>query len=252
MLIDLHTHTYPLSWDSQLSADELIDRSKAAGLDGIVLSEHDWAWNPEEVAALGQRHNFLVLHGIEVNTDDGHILVIGPRRYVYGMHHTHELARLVREADGVMWAAHPYRRHHPWDWESDREWADALDRGARNEAYGVVSALEVVNGRGSRRENLVAQRIADRLGLPGTAGTDSHRTEDIGKTATYFDRDIQSAADLVEEIRAGRCWPVDLTGGTLIEDPRYHRAPADLDAEMHATAERRAAYLAARPRERQG
>ena len=110
MLIDLHTHTYPLSWDSQLAADELVERSKEAGLDGIVLSEHDWAWNPEEVRALGERHDFLVLHGIEVNTDDGHILVIGPRRYTYGMHHTRELARLVQEADGVMWAAHPNRR----------------------------------------------------------------------------------------------------------------------------------------------
>ena len=33
MLIDLHTHTYPLSWDSRLSPDELVERSKAAGLD---------------------------------------------------------------------------------------------------------------------------------------------------------------------------------------------------------------------------
>ena len=246
MLIDLHTHTYPLSWDSQLSADELVERSKEAGLDGIVLSEHDWAWNPDEVVALAQRHNFLVMHGIEVNTDDGHILVLGPRRYTYGMHHVRELARLVAEADGVMWAAHPYRRHHPWDWESDREWADALDRGERNDAYAIVSALEIVNGRGRRRENLVSHCIADRIGLPGTGGTDSHRIEDIGKTATYFDRDITSAADLIEELRAGRCWPIDLTGGTLIDDPQYHRPPGDLQAQWAAKAEHRAAYLASR------
>lgn len=247
MLIDLHTHTYPLSWDSQLNPDELVERSREAGLDGIVLSEHDWAWQPEDVAALAKRHNFLVLHGIEVNTDDGHILVLGPRRYTYGMHHTRELARLVAEADGVMWAAHPNRRHHPWDWESEREWADAVDRGERNEAYGLVSALEIVNGRYNARENLMSQRIQERLALPGTAGTDSHRLEDIGKVATYFDRDIRTAADLVEELRAGRCWPVDLTAGTVIADPRYHAPPPDLDAERHALAQRRAAYLASRP-----
>ncbi len=246
MLIDLHTHTYPLSWDSQLSADELVERSKEAGLDGIVLSEHDWAWDPDEVAALAVRHNFLVLHGIEVNTDDGHILVIGPRRYTYGMHHTHELARLVTEADGAMWAAHPYRRHHPWDWESEREWADALDRGERNDAYHLVAAMEVLNGRGAARENLVSHRIADRLGLPGTAGTDSHRIEDIGRTATYFDRDIRTAGDLVEELRAGRCWPVDLTGGTLIDDPQYHSPPTDLTERSAAKIAVRAAYIAER------
>ncbi len=246
MLIDLHTHTYPLSWDSQLNADELVARSMEAGLDGIVLSEHDWAWNPDEVAALAKRHNFLVLHGIEVNTDDGHILVIGPRRYSYGMHHTRELARLVEAADGVMWAAHPNRRHHPWDWESEKEWQDALDRAERNEAYGLVAALEVVNGRYSPRENLMSQRVAERLAMPGTAGTDSHRVEDIGKAATYFDRDIKTAADLVEELRAGRCWPVDLTTGGVSSDARYHQPPADLEAERRALADRRAAYLASR------
>ncbi len=244
MLIDLHTHTYPLSWDSKLSADELVDRSKQAGLDGIVLSEHDWAWNPEEVAALAARHNFLVLHGIEVNTDDGHIIVIGPRRYSYGMHHIKELARLVEEADGVMWATHPYRRHHPWDWESEEHWQDALGRGSRNEAYGIVAALEVINGRGSKRENLYSHRITERLGLPGTAGTDSHELADIGKTATYFDRPIATGADLVTEIRAGRCWPVDLTSGGLIEDVRYHAAPANLETERLKQVARRAEYLA--------
>ncbi|MFA7249238.1 MAG: PHP domain-containing protein [Dehalococcoidia bacterium] len=248
MLIDLHTHTYPLSWDSSLRADELIERSKAAGLDGIVLSEHDFAWNPEEVRALGERHNFLVLHGIEVNTDDGHILVVGPRRYAYGMHHVHELARLVREADGVMWAAHPYRRHHPWDWANEAQWTAALDRAERTEAYATVAALEIVNGRGSPRENLVSHRLAEHLGLPGTAGTDSHRIEDVGRAATYFDREIRSVADLVQELRAGRCWPVDLTGGALIEVERYHRPPADLEHERRAVAGQRAAYLATRQR----
>ena len=247
MLIDLHTHTYPLSWDSQLSADELINRSKEAGLDGIVLSEHDFAWNPDDVRLLAERHNFLVIPGIEVNTDDGHILVIGPRRYSYGMHHTRELARLGAEADGGMWAAHPYRRYSPWNWTIAQERADALDRGERNEAYGIVSALEVLNGRGSARENLISHEIADRLGLPGTAGTDSHRTADIGKTATYFDRDIKTPADLIDELRAGRCWPVDLTDGSLIDLPEYHRAPADLDVRRAAKAARRAAYLASRP-----
>jgi len=93
----------------------------------------------------------------------------------------------------------------------------------------------------------MSQRIAERLALPGTAGTDSHRLEDVGKVATYFDRDIRTAADLVEELRAGRCWPVDLTTGTVTTDPRYHRPPADLDAERRAIAGRRAAYLASRP-----
>jgi hypothetical protein len=85
MLIDLHTHTRPLSWDSYLTPDELIEKSKAVGLDGICLSEHDYFWEPGKVLELGKKHNYLVLPAIEINTEDGHMLCYGLEKYVYGM-----------------------------------------------------------------------------------------------------------------------------------------------------------------------
>ncbi|SVD12573.1 uncharacterized protein METZ01_LOCUS365427, partial [marine metagenome] len=36
MLVDLHSHTWPRSHDSVLNPDDLIERAKKAGLDGIV------------------------------------------------------------------------------------------------------------------------------------------------------------------------------------------------------------------------
>ena len=77
VLIDLHSHTRPISWDSFLTPDELVERGRDAGLDGIVFCEHDFCWDPEEVRALARRHSFLVLAGVEINTEDGHILVYG-------------------------------------------------------------------------------------------------------------------------------------------------------------------------------
>src|SRR5690606_33130652 len=203
MLIDLHTHTHPRSWDSFLHPDELVQRSREAGLDMVVLSEHDWAWEPEAVRALAKRHNFPVIAGMEINTEDGHILVYGMHKYVFGMHRSHELAGHVDEVDGVMVAAHPYRRQAPWNWEKEQEYIDALDRAERNPAYRLVVGLEVVNGRGKVRENSFAERMAAQMGMPGTAGTDSHAVEDIGKCATYFERDIRTEAELIEELRAG-------------------------------------------------
>ena len=61
MLIDLHTHTKPLSWDSLLSADDLVAMAKRAGLDGVCLTEHDMFWDHEKAAGLCRRHNFLVI-----------------------------------------------------------------------------------------------------------------------------------------------------------------------------------------------
>ena len=246
MLIDLHTHTHPSSWDSFLTPDELVEQCKEAGLDGLVLSEHDWAWEPDEVTELARRHNYLVLAGMEINTEDGHILVYGTHEYVFGMHRAHELAEHVERHDGVMVAAHPYRRQAPWVWDDEQQWADALERAERNGAYRYTAAMEILNGRGNLNENLFSQRLAERTGMPSTAGTDSHATEDIGKAATYFERDITNERELIEEIRAGRCWAVDLTKGTLTANADHYSVPNDLNARQSARAAHRETFEAAR------
>ncbi len=210
MLIDLHTHTRPLSWDSYLSPDDLIERSRAAGLDGICLSEHDYMWDPEEVARLAKRHNYLVLPAVEINTDDGHILVYGIDRYVYGMHRSHELSHHVERAGGTMVAAHPYRRQMPWRIDSELHYQEALERASRNPAYQFCSALERINGRGTARENEFSARLCDLMDMPGTGGTDSHARVDIGKCATEFERDIHDIYELIAELKAGRFRAVDL------------------------------------------
>ena len=69
MLIDLHCHTWPLSDDSLLKPDDLIEEAKSLGLHGLCLTEHDYGWNVDDIRALERRHNFVILPGIEVNTD---------------------------------------------------------------------------------------------------------------------------------------------------------------------------------------
>jgi len=211
MLIDLHTHTRPLSWDSYLDPDELVERSKAAGLDGICLSEHDFFWKPDDVAALAKRHDYLVLPAIEINTDDGHILAYGLTKYVYGMHRSHELAHHIGEANGTMVAAHPYRRQMPWYIDNERDYEEALVRASRNPAYRYCAALESINGRATEQENAFSQRLCDLMSMHGTAGSDAHARTDIGRCATQFERPIESIEDLIEELRAGRFRAVDLT-----------------------------------------
>jgi hypothetical protein len=211
MLIDLHTHTKPLSWDSYLDPDDLIERARASGLDGICLSEHDFFWKPEDVEALAKRHNYLVLPAIEINTDDGHILAYGLSKYVYGMHRSHELAHHVEQAQGAMLAAHPYRRQMPWYIESESDYQEALVRASRNPAYRYCNALEAINGRGTDKENEFSQRLCEMMGMWATAGSDAHARMDIGRCATEFERDIGSIEALILEIRAGRFRPVDLS-----------------------------------------
>lgn len=210
MLIDLHSHTWPLSHDSLLHVDELIERTKAAGIDGLCLTEHDFFWDAEKVRQLAAEHQFVVLPGCEVNTEDGHMLVYGLQSYTYGMHRVHELAQLVETVGGAMVAAHPYRRQMPWAPGDPDDYHRALETAKQNPAYAYVAGLEVENGRGNDRENAFSRRLAQEMELPGTAGTDSHMLPDIARCATYFEEDIRSLEDLIRELKAGHFYPVTL------------------------------------------
>jgi predicted metal-dependent phosphoesterase TrpH len=213
MLIDLHTHTRPLSHDSLLSPDELVDAAKAAGLDAVCLTEHDFTWDPEKVRDLARRHAFSVIPGIEVNTENGHIIAFGLDRYVYGIHRIAELARLVDDSGGALIAAHPHRRQLPWrlrregDPDEASAWSEALQRAVANPAYRYVCALETLNGRSSQRENDFSQELCSRLGLPAVGGSDAHQRDDLGRCATEFERPIADLSDLIAELKAGRVRP---------------------------------------------
>jgi hypothetical protein len=210
VLIDLHCHTFPRSDDSFLSPDQLVETAKAVGLDAVCLTEHDLVWEPHKVRELAKRHNFLVIPGIEVNSEDDHILVFGLSRYVHGMQRAAQLAQLVAESGGAMVAAHPYRRLAPMLRTDDEFWAMALERAAANPAFQYMCALEAINGRASQDENLFSWQLCARLGLPAVAGSDAHEPGDIGTCATRFQRPIADVEDLVRELKAGRFHAVNL------------------------------------------
>ncbi len=208
MIIDLHAHTWPGSWDSVLKPDDYIARSKEAGVDAVCLTEHDYVWSLEKVQELAAKHNLLVLPGIEISTDDGHVLAYGIDEYLFGMHHASQLAEHVRRREGAMVAAHPYRRNMPWKVAGTKDYNEAVQKAARNKAYALVDGIEEQNGRGTERENNFSRAVNRILGKAATGATDAHSPGDIAKAATWFDRDIHDVYDLIREIKAGRCQPV--------------------------------------------
>ncbi len=219
MLIDLHNHTWPRSHDSILEPRDLAHRARAAGLDAICLSEHDNIWPQEEVDRLCADTDFLILPGAEVSTEHGHILAFGITQYAFGMHKIDRLARHVHGNAGVLVAAHPYRRQMPWS-ANPQDWETAIQQAALNPAYPYCVALEGLNGRGSEQENRFSRDLLRYLGLPETAGTDSHAVHDIGKVATYFESDaIHDLRDLIRELKRGRFCAVDLSTGREIAVP---------------------------------
>jgi len=211
MLIDLHTHTGPKSDDSYLKPDELITNAKGAGLEAICFTEHDWFWDDEDIAELSYRHDFLVLSGVEITTEEAHLLVFGLKKYIFGMHRASFVRRLVDEAGGAIIVAHPYRRHFPvGEGPEGERYYPALTRACESPLFEIADAVEVFNGRGSERENAFSKEIAEKLALRGIAASDAHEVKDIGCCATFFERRIGNLQELVTELKAGRFSPAHL------------------------------------------
>lgn len=206
MLIDLHTHTYPNSDDSFLAPTELIINAKRAGLDGVCLTDHEWYWDHEAAAWLGKVHDFLVIPGVETNTEDGHVLAFGVDKFQFGMHRMPFLRQMVNEKGGFMILAHPFRRHF---YSSDNI-DESVDNFLKNPLFEYIDTIEILNGKATERQTNFSQVLGERLGWQGVGGSDAHELKEIPSCATYFEHNIRNLEEFIQELKAGRYKPVDL------------------------------------------
>lgn len=188
VLIDLHCHTRPLSQCSSLTPEELVDLARGRGLDGVVLTEHDVAWDPNALADLRRRTGFLVLGGIEFTTDRGHILAFGLSGVREAVPTLAALRDVAAREDALLYLAHPAR--------------DGLLRVDHEIVTSVVS-VEAVNGSDSRLQNMAAAGLAHGFSLPGIGGSDAHTADEVGRAATRFERRIEAEVDLLAALREG-------------------------------------------------
>ncbi len=206
MIIDLHTHTNPLSDDSFLKLPELVQRAKQVGFDAICLTEHDCFWDKDALDRLSQKHDFLILPGVELNTEEGHILVFGLEKYIFGMHRAEGLKRFVDDVGGFMILAHPYRRQ----FYDNGDIQEAVEQYSQRPFLRFLDAIEVLNGRATERQNEFSRELCRRLNLKGTGSSDAHEASDIPSCATQFERKISNVEELITELKADRFRPIDL------------------------------------------
>jgi predicted metal-dependent phosphoesterase TrpH len=206
VILDMHVHTTIGSYDSNLSPLELIRIGKASGLDGVVVTEHDRGWDRDLARHLAREHDFLILCGMEVSTDLGHILVYGLEEYVSGILYAETLRQVVNRIDGVMFAAHPYRKAFVSTngrWDAPKPTL-TVQQAADRPIVQLVDGLEVYNGATGDRENAMAAAVRAYVGVRGIGGSDAHSEHGLGCCVTEFARQIRSERELIEELRAGR------------------------------------------------
>ncbi len=203
--IDLHLHTSPASPCSSVHVDDVIKQAKQIGLDGICLTDHNYVWDPETVKNLRQKHNFLILSGNEIITDQGDMLVFGMYKKIGGIIKLEDLRAEVDSSGGFMIVAHPFRGFLNF---GVTDIGLTPENAAARSLFKYVDAVEVLNGKVTERENDFALKVASILKLPVTGGSDAHEAVAVGKYATCFADQINNEKDLVAALKSGNYSPV--------------------------------------------
>jgi predicted metal-dependent phosphoesterase TrpH len=209
MRFDHHLHTSRHSPDSDIDPLDLVDRARRIGLDGVVITEHDFQWAPGELAELASRAAPLrVFSGAEVSAFEGHFLVYGLPSLdrVYPGIELAKLLPIIREHEAAIVAAHPFR----WD----QPFREIVARHGP-----VFDALELVSKNVTRETRARTQALLDEHAMGATGSSDAHELETLGCYFTDFDRPIDSMADFVAALRdrAGR--PGHREGARLSSGP---------------------------------
>ena len=195
MKFDLHMHTARHSHDADSDPFELVQAAIRAGLDGIVITEHDCLWPEEELEELrASAPGFVILAGVEVTGKGGDVLCYGVTELSALSRGTEwgKLTREVHRQGGACVAAHPHRWNQPFD-RLIQEQAPELD------------GIEVMSNNMDPDLRAKAQELLKRYPHFAQLGnSDSHQPHTVGCCYTLFDAVIRTNAELVAAIRAGK------------------------------------------------
>lgn len=203
--LDLHTHTYPASPCSSAAVDNIIEEAKRIGLDGICLTDHNFVWNLKKVEDLRQKHGFLVLRGNEITTDQGDMIIFGLEKDIQGVIKLQDLRQEVLRAGGFMIVAHPFRGFLVF---GVGQLGLTPEKAMERPLFRFVDAVEILNSKVTEKENNFAAKVAARLQMPVTGGSDAHDISEVGIYATQFSDTIKDEKQLVRALKSGNYSPI--------------------------------------------
>ncbi len=193
LAVELHAHSVH-SYDGQQTVEELLEAARAAGLDGLAITDHNEFAPSRRAADRAEEYGLIGVAGMEISTAAGHLLGLGiDRRIERGLRFRETVDR-VHDAGGIAVVPHPFQ-------ELRKGVLGAIPR----EEVTAADAIEVYNSRLlTGRANRQADQFAESYGMSKTAGSDAHVAEMVGQARTLVETDEQTSKAVCSAIRDGR------------------------------------------------
>lgn len=191
---ELHMHT--VASDGAMSPEEAVRLASRIGLCCLSVTDHD-TFRGSSLADRISRvlGGPLVIHGAEVRTEYGDVLVYCSSPHEDFPRSLHELRDWASSKNCLLVAAHPF---HP----------GRSSVGLRlGETLHLFNALEVWNSRGIPFLNLPAIVVAERYNIPATSGSDAHVPQELGTSPVILPDMPRGRDDVLEWISKGLVRP---------------------------------------------
>lgn len=191
MRIDLHVHTV-YSEDSWVPLEAVIRAvSSRSRVDAIAVMDHNQI---EGALRLAEKAPFPVIVGEEIDSQRGEIAGLFLKEWIPAGLSMEETIACIREQEGLVYIPHPLARDVP----------TALGRESLEAIIEEVDILEGFNARILfQADNLAAQEIGRRRGIPLGAGSDAHFAREIGRAGVEFDS-FTTPKELLDALQKGR------------------------------------------------
>ncbi len=185
MKADLHVHTM-FSVDGTTTMEQLIKTAKERDIGCIAVTDHN---EFKAFELLKDNKDVIIIPAEEVSSTDGHIVALGIDRQIPKGHSIDDTIRLIHEAGGYAFAAHPYR----W-------WSGLGEKNTRNHDF---DGIEARNARSIPSANRRSEKLAKEIGKPISAGSDAHRPRHIGDGYIEIPDSVTNWQEAVKAIMAG-------------------------------------------------
>ncbi|KJR40464.1 PHP domain-containing protein [Candidatus Magnetoovum chiemensis] len=191
--IDSHIHTWPKSSCSIMSPEQAVRAAIRAGLDAMVITEHDNIWSDYELNGLREQFDaqIRIFAGVEVACREGHFLVLGinDNRNIYFDMPAKELISFAHKNLAAVIVAHPYRY--------------SIENG--DISYNLdIDGVEIDSNNTNAHTRPLAEKLADHKNIFRLISSDAHEIDVVGKYYTSFPQSINTIKDLAAYILDSR------------------------------------------------
>jgi predicted metal-dependent phosphoesterase TrpH len=180
---DLHLHT-TYSFDAAINPKTIVEQLHAHSfIKAVAITDHNTIEGYYKVHELASPYeDILIIPGVEVSAVEGELIILGVTELPPKPWTVENVIDFAKERDSLVVVPHPYRAYGLGDLAKNYD----------------VNAIEVLNGSDRHHLNKMAENLAKAMGLPGVAGSDAHRADELWTVYT----EVQASSDTDEILKA--------------------------------------------------